>query len=278
MRRPGARQSGRPIGRGSPRGIRRASAGLSPLRAGALLVMLLSAAAIYGVADASAFGYTGIALDGARFTSQTAVTAALGIDRGANLFTLRTDALTAALRALPTVKDASVSIALPGTIRIQLAEREPILVWVTSGGRFLVDSAGVLIATVDAAPAEAVAGLRVVVDQRSASANLAVGASLDPVDLDAATRLGSLAPADVGSSVPALTLSVNDAQGFVLSGGPSSWSAVFGFYTPTLRTPDMIAGQVRFLRSLFGRIAEARIATIVLADATNGTYTLKSGT
>lgn len=240
--------------------------------------MLLSAAAIYGVAGASAFGYANVAIDGARYTNPADVTSALGVQHGANLFTLRTDALVAALDRLPTIRAAHVSIALPGTIRIGLDEREPILVWATATGRFLVDGDGVLFATPDVAPAGSVAGLRTIVDERAASSGLAVGARLDPVVLDAATRLGSLTPADVGSAAPALDITVDDARGFALDSGSSGWTAVFGFYTPTLRTPDIIPGQVRFLRSLFGRIAESRIATIVLADPTNGTYTLKNGT
>ncbi|MHB8460216.1 MAG: cell division protein FtsQ/DivIB [Candidatus Limnocylindrales bacterium] len=272
----------RPAGRwtaGSPRRsrIRRASAGFSPLRAGALLVMLLCIGAIYGVAGTSVFGYVGMNLDGARFTSETAVSDALRVDRGTNVVTLRTDALAAAIRILPTVRDATVSVALPGTLQVHLAEREPIFIWTTAGGRFLVDRDGVLFASADAAPASATAGLRSVTDARSTAAVLAVGASLDPVVLDAARRLGSLTPADVGSAAPSLALTIDDTDGFVLSSGPTGWSATFGFYTPTLRIPDIIPGQVRFLRSLLGRIAESRIARIVLADPTSGTYTLKNG-
>ena len=45
--------------------VRRASAGLSPVRAGAMLAMLLSAAAIYGVANSTAFEYRDLRLEGA---------------------------------------------------------------------------------------------------------------------------------------------------------------------------------------------------------------------
>ena len=38
--------------------------------------------------------------------------------------------------------------------------------------------------------------------------------------------------------------------GFTLKAEPVGWSAVFGFYTPTLRTTDLIPGQVRLLRSM----------------------------
>ena len=46
---------------------------------------------------------------------------------------------------------------------------------------------------------------------------------------------------------------------------------MFGFYTPTLRTTDLIPGQVRLLRSLlYGR--EAKVGRIILADDRSGTY------
>ncbi len=44
---------------------------------------------------------------------------------------------------------------------------------------------------------------------------------------------------------------VTDENGFVRPATrPGGWSAVFGFYTPSLRTPAIIPGQVRLLRSL----------------------------
>ena len=36
----------------------------------------------------------------------------------------------------------------------------------------------------------------------------------------------------------------------MLRGDPDGWNAIFGFYTPTLRTTDLVPGQVRLLRSL----------------------------
>jgi hypothetical protein len=47
--------------------------------------------------------------------------------------------------------------------------------------------------------------------------------------------------------------------------------AVFGLYTPSLRTPALVPGQVRLLRSLLdGR--ESTIAQVILADAESGTF------
>ncbi len=82
-------------------------------------------------------------------------------------------------------------------------------------------------------------------------------------------------PADVGSEAEGLSVAVGDANGFVVRARPESWSAVFGFYTLSLRTPELIPGQVRLLRSLLiGR--EPLVDRIILASETDGTYTLKS--
>jgi hypothetical protein len=53
--------------------------------------------------------------------------------------------------------------------------------------------------------------------------------------------------------------------------------ATFGFYTPSLRTPERIPDQVRDLRSILGAYGEAAIATVMLAGADSGTFTRKDG-
>ena len=73
------------------------------------------------------------------------------------------------------------------------------------------------------------------------------------MDLDAATRLASLVPADVGSGAEQLIVWVTDENGFIVRARPASWTAVFGYYTASLRTPELIPGQVRLLRSLLVR-------------------------
>ena len=256
------------------RTIRRASAGLSPLRAGALLVMLLCAAATYGVAVSSIFGYRRVLVGDHRFTSSAAVEDVLALAKGTNLFALSTDRLAAALRSLTTVRDATVSVELPDTVRVRLDERQPVLVWAVGDRRYLVDGEGVLFATFESAPGAA-QGLRVVDDRRATSSGLAIGARLDQVDIDAATRLGSLAPADVGSAAAGLTIALDDERGFTVASDPPAWMATFGFYTPTLRTPELVPGQVRLLRSLIARVGEGRIETMLLTDTTNGTYTVR---
>ncbi|MEX2182870.1 MAG: FtsQ-type POTRA domain-containing protein, partial [Chloroflexota bacterium] len=253
------------------RRVRRASGGLSPVRAGAMLALLLSAAAIYGVANSSAFTYARIRVEGATFTAATDVEAAFAAVRGSNLFSLDTGPLEEILRGMRTVRDASVSVRLPDTLVASLAEREPILVWQSGARRYLVDADGFLFARLTDDPPPEAADLPVVEDRRAVAAGLSVGRHLEAIDLDAATRLGSLVPSDVGSEADALQVFVSDANGFVVRSQPAGWSAVFGFYTASLRTPELIPGQVRLLRSLLiGR--EPLVERIILASETDGTY------
>ena len=250
--------------------VRRASAGLSRVRAGAALGMLLAAGGIYGVAASPAFGLGPVTVRGVQLTDVAQVTARLGLVPGTNLFALSTEPLAARLRELPTVAAADVTIRLPDTLDVDVHEREPILVWGVGERRFLVDRDGVLFAELGPDSQEG-ATLPAMTDARAASAALGVGGRLDPLDLDAATRLGSVKPADVGSTASRLAVSVTDANGFVVTAMPSGWSAVFGFYTPSLRRPDLIAGQVRLLRSLLtGR--EPAVDRVILASDTSGTF------
>ena len=259
------------------RTVRRASAGLSPIRAGALLAMLVAAAAIYGVTNASAFAFDDdLELEGATFTDREAIEGALDEVRGQNLFGLRTGALEAGLRELPAIRDADVSVRLPAGLVVRVEERAPILVWRVGARRYLVDGDGRLFARLgeDTAEGAGAADLPVVEDRRATSAGLSVGGRLEAVDLDAATRLASLQPADVGSEADGLSVIVSDANGFVVQARPTNWSAVFGFYTLSLRTPELIPGQVRLLRSLLiGR--EPQLDRVILASETDGTYTVK---
>lgn len=268
--RPVVRPAGLPLRRGR---IRRASAGLSPVRAGAAFVMLVAALAVYGVGNSPVFLYRSLELDAGAspHTTRAVVMAALRLDSGPapNLFLLRTDRLEADLRGLPAVTAAEVTVSLPDTILVRLVEREPILVWNAAGRRFLVDRTGLLFAPVDAGgPGD---GLPYVTDHRAASAGVDVGSRLDAVDLDAATRLATIVPEDIGSVAAELRVTIEDADGYQLRPVGVPWIALFGVYTPLIRTPDLIPGQVRLLRSfLAGR--ELTVKTVTLADDRSGTY------
>jgi cell division septal protein FtsQ len=209
-----------------------------------------------------------------RWTTRQALVDAIATPAGTNLFRIRTAPIEARLRTLPGVASAHVFASLPDTLVVRIEERTAILAWAVGERRYLVDRAGVLFATSTAAAVTA-AGLPTIGDSRAPASGLKVGSKLDPVELDAATRLGSLSPADVGSRATALVVQVTTANGFVVGTLPRSWIAVFGLYTPSLRTPAMVPGQVRLLRSLlFGR--EDGVDRVFLPDEDSGTVILKA--
>jgi cell division septal protein FtsQ len=266
--RPGARPGGS-VRRTRP--VRRASAGLTPVRAGAALAILAGIAAVYGLASSGAFAANRTTVTGATWTGEQRVLELLAIPPGTNLFTLRTADLEAQVESIPAIRDAGVSLALPDEVRVAVTEREALVVWAVYDRRYLVDGDGTVFAEIGPElPPEAQA-LPLVLDDRLTSLPLEVGDTLDPVSLDAALRLASLTPADVGSGASELVLRVDDQNGFTMRTRPASWTAVFGFYTPTLRTTELIPGQVRLLRSLLaGR--EASVSRVILADDESGTY------
>jgi cell division septal protein FtsQ len=271
---PAARRTRPPAPVRRTRPIRRASAGLSVTRAGAALALLASAGAIYGVGASPAFEYAHLEVQGAVYTDPAAAQDAVAAASGVNLFQLSTGPLVTALEALPTVGSASVGVQLPGTLVVQLREKTPVLIWRVGARRYLASDEGELFGRLGDDPPATAADLVVIDDRRAASAGLSVGARLDPQDIDAATRLASLVPADVGSAAKALQVRVTDENGFVIRADPQGWIAIFGFYTPSLRTPELIPGQVRLLRSLLiGR--EPLIERVVLASETDGTYVPK---
>jgi len=256
------------------RGRFRGRLALTPSRAAGLLGLLASVGAIYGLAGTPAFTLGRTDLPELRWTTEAAIVAAVGTADGTNLFSLATGPIETRLRLLPGVADADVSVGLPDTLVVRIREREAILAWAVEDSRFLVDRDGVLFARSTTAPA-AIAGLPTIADARETASTLIVGSVLDPLDLDAATRLGSLVPADLGSSATALAVTLTTANGYVVGTVPRSWYAVFGLYTPSLRTPAMIPGQVRLLRSLInGR--EADIERVFLPDEDSGTFVLKA--
>lgn len=247
---------------------------MTPVRAAAMLSLLASAGAMYGLASTPAFTLAGTDLPELRWTTPADVTYALATPNGTNLFQLRTGPIEDRLRTLPAVATARVQVSLPDTIVVTIQEREAIVAWAVGDSRFLIDRDGVVFAnlTAEAASAQKLPTIR---DSRPAAGELVVGGRLDSVDLDAATRLASLTPADIGSVAKSLIVTVTEANGFVLVPVPRTWIAVFGLYTPTLRTPELIPGQVRLLRSLLaGR--ENAVAKVILADADSGTFIPKA--
>jgi hypothetical protein len=242
--------------------------------------MLVTAGLVWGAVASPVFGIKSVEVEGARLTGEDAVLAALALPAvGPNAFTVATDVLRERLLALPAVADAAVRVGLPGTLRVRIEERVPILAWQRGGTTYLVDADGRVLADAAApgatAAATAAEGLPLVADRRTDAEGLAIGGQVDALDLDVATRLLTLTPADIGSAAPAVLVGVDDRDGWtVVPTVADPWVAVFGFYGPEIRKPAMIPEQVRSLRSLLaGR--EPSILRVILAGEREGTFTEK---
>ena len=181
------------------------------------------------------------------------------------------------LRTLPTVADASIEVALPDTLRVRLVEREPIVVWQVGEPRFLVDADRVVFAEADA-PIDLP-----VIDDRRARPTRPTGRtrarrtprlplvadrdrrSLDPVDFDAATRLGSLRPADVGSGAAGLHVTIDDDHGFGVDTGTDGWTASSGSTRRRSARPTSSRARSACCAAS-SPAARTTIATVILAD------------
>jgi hypothetical protein len=248
---------------------------VTPARAAGLLGMLASGFLLSFVTGPSAFALAQVDAPKLTWTGDAAIQQAVAVPQGANVFRVDTAPIEAALEALPGVATAAVRVTLPDAhLVVTIAERVPILAWQAGDTRYLADSDGVIFAAI---PAETAApkGVAIVDDQRVGIAGqLAIGGRLDPVDLDVATRLGSLSPSDVGSAAARLHVRITDTDGYSLY-TDRGWTAVFGFYSPATRPAGMIPGQVRLLRSfLAGRESDVQLVT--LASETSDTYVPKT--
>lgn len=267
---PAARRSGVP-GRAAIERLRAPRRIVTATRAAALLGMLASGFLFTFVTGPTAFAFARTDLPALVWTDPDRVRAALALDSGTNVFRLDTAPLRAAVLALPAVASAEVTVTLPdASVVVRIEERVPVLAWQVSGTRYIADRDGVVFATLDD-KAPLPPGVAVVDDRRTGGiVPLAIGSRLDVVELDVATRLGSLVPADIGSNATRLRVAITDLDGFIVS-TPGGWTAVFGPYSPATRPTEMIPAQVRLLKSLLaGR--EATLARIILASGTDGTY------
>ena len=173
------------------------------------------------------------------------------------------------LRGLPSVASADVEVSLPNDVQVTVHEREPLLVWRTPNGAFLVDATGTLLA---AAPADS--NLPAVDDRRSTAGNLVSGDRLDGVDVAAARLLLTITPADVGSPATATGVFVNDADGWYMTASGPYWRAIFGFYTANqLRPEARVPRQRQCLASLLAeRQGRPTLVYLAVEGDRCGTY------
>ena len=79
-------------------------------------------------------------------TSGDAILTALGAARGTPMFEISPSAAKARLEALPWIRSASVERLLPGTLFVQVTERQPLALWQRKGKLELIDREGAVVA------------------------------------------------------------------------------------------------------------------------------------
>jgi cell division septal protein FtsQ len=190
-----------------------------------------------------------------------------------NLFRLTTEEMERRIESLPAVLSANVEVSLPNRLLVRIHERQPVLVWRTVGASWLVDPSGFVIATAVAGQQPDPAALPVIDDRRTHPESLGAGGHLNPLDIEVARLLGGLTPSALGSTATALSLAIDDRDGWTIS-VPDGWRAIFGPFTSELHTPADIPQQVHCLASLLAD-RESQVGTITLAVANDrcGTFT-----
>ena len=152
-----------------------------------------------------------------------------------------------------------------------IEERRPVLVWQVGARRYLADADGELFALLGAETA-ARRGRPARSSTTGGRRRPACRSTGSSTPSTSTRRPGSPRSCRPTSGAGRLAgRGVTDENGFILDTRPKGWSAVFGFYTPSLRTTELIPGQVRLLRSLLaGR--EQLVERVILASETDGTY------
>jgi cell division protein FtsQ len=73
----------------------------------------------------------------------------VGVDFPVSWFDLDTDAISERISALDAVASARVTVELGGALRVAVTERDPAVIWRSSGGLLLLDATGHRIAFID---------------------------------------------------------------------------------------------------------------------------------
>jgi cell division septal protein FtsQ len=268
----------RTAGRRSRR-TRRTSPIISRTRLLAAIGVGLVTVALYLVSVESVFAVdpARVTITGASFADTNQIRADLqipasgGDTSASNVFRLTTQQMEQRIESLPSVLSANVEASLPNRLVVRIHERQPILVWHTANASWLVDASGYVIASATSAQPSG-SPLPVIDDLRSQPEALTPGAQVAALDIQVARLLGALTPTQLNSTASALTVSIDDTNGWTVS-VPGAWTAVFGHFTSELHTTADIPLQVQCLGSLLAD-RESQISTVTLAVAADrcGTF------
>ena len=119
-------------------------------------------AADRAIACAAALGFSvdEILLAGREMSARASVMKAIGLRRGHPIFGFDPESVRRRLERLPWVRSATVRRMLPGTVVVELFERQPLAIWQHKGAFSLVDAEG---AVIEHASLEGFSGLLTVV-------------------------------------------------------------------------------------------------------------------
>lgn len=189
---------------------------------------MLAALCALGVVAAAVAGTPRIAVvdvSGTHHVGRDAVVSATGL-LGQPAFRASGADARRALLALPAVRDARVTLALPDRAIVSVAEREAAGRWVAGPIEWYVDADGVLFRSLDPNGAPA---LRVVDDraQTRDCAGQTGGRCVDPAVADAALRLAAIAPRELRPDLVRPEAHVDATNGLILRSG-SGWEIRFG--------------------------------------------------
>ena len=95
---------------------------------------------------AMGFGVKRVTVDGRKYATDAAITAALGAGPDTLMLAFDTAAAKERLEAVPWIRHAQVMRLLPSTLQVVIEEREPFAVWQNKGKTFVIDDEGAVLA------------------------------------------------------------------------------------------------------------------------------------
>jgi cell division protein FtsQ len=107
----------------------------------ALAVLAGSSALLYHFVTSPSFYVSDVTVEGNELLPTQEVVDAAAVS-GSHIHWLNPRLATQRLRALPTVRDAEVTLALPNRAMLRVVERTPVAQWQVGGGTYLVDEEG----------------------------------------------------------------------------------------------------------------------------------------
>ncbi len=147
---------------------------------------------LYDLASSDAFQVQSVRAHGNRLLSQAEVETIAAVD-GANAFWINTRDIQARFERQPLVRHAEVTVTLPGTVDVDLVERQPAAIWDSNGQDFLIDRDGLVLESAKVAPGDLnLSSLPRVVQAEGDPPQ--PGQKVDPAILQASQQLASMLP------------------------------------------------------------------------------------